>query len=171
MTETTSGGGTTGRAGTAAPASAAEAMPQVGTPQVGTPQVGTPQVSMPRTLSIHLPLVTVTFGPQPVAPVPAQPAAPVPAQPPAPSAGNGATLERLAFYGGVAAAGALGALEWPVAIAVATGTWVAQHTLPAPRRPADSAPPESTAVAAASPATVGPPGTPAPVAAGTTGRG
>jgi hypothetical protein len=163
MTETTSGGGTTGRTGTATPSRPPAAE--------DTPQVMVPQVRMPRTLSIHLPLVTVTFGPQPAVPVPAQMAFPVPAQPAAPAPGSGATLERLAFYGGVAAAGALGALEWPVAVAVAAGTWVAQHTLPAPRRPADSPPPESTAVAAASPATVGPPGTPAPVGAGTTGRG
>jgi hypothetical protein len=42
----------------------------------------------------------------------------------------GGTLEKLAFYGGVATMGALGAIEWPVALVVAAGTWVAQHTPP-----------------------------------------
>jgi hypothetical protein len=121
MTGTTSGGTTGNRAATATPPA----------PSTGT----APAAGTPRTLSIRLPLVTITFGPQPGAPTPA----PVPA-PPAASAARGATLERLAFYGGVAAAGVVGALEWPVAVAVAAGTWVAQHTLPAPRRPADPAP-------------------------------
>jgi hypothetical protein len=99
--------------------------------------IAAPAAGAPRTLSIRLPLVTVTFGPQPAAPAPV----PAPRATPGP---RGATLERLAFYGGVAAAGAVGAIEWPVAVAVAAGTWVAQHTLPAPRRSSDAAPADGT---------------------------
>lgn len=37
-------------------------------------------------------------------------------------------VEKTAFYGGVLALGALGVVEWPVALLVAAGTYVAQHT-------------------------------------------
>ncbi|MGY1642223.1 hypothetical protein ACI782_14030 [Geodermatophilus sp. SYSU D00703] len=87
-----------------------------------------PQVQVPRTITVRLPLVTITIGPQPGGPAtasatPAPTAASAPTQP-------GGTLQKAVFYGGVAAAGALGAIEWPVAVAVAAGTWVAQHTAP-----------------------------------------
>jgi hypothetical protein len=79
----------------------------------------------PLTLTVHLPFLTATLtGPRPVT------AAPAPAPPAAAERSPGGTLEKLAFYGGVATMGALGALEWPVAFAVAAGTWVAQHTPP-----------------------------------------
>ena len=164
MTGTTSGRGTPKRAA-ASPASRPATARPAATSTPPAPAAGVaPAAGTPRTLSIRMPLVTITFGPQPAAPVP------VPAQPTA-SGARSATLERLAFYGGVAAAGAVGALEWPVAVAVAAGTWVAQHTLPAPRRPSDSAPADGTSAAAASAA--GDAGTSAPAAAGTgaAGRG
>jgi hypothetical protein len=80
----------------------------------------------PRTVTVRLPLVTITVGPLPASPAPAGAAA---GAPPAP-ARDGGTVQKVVFYGGIAAAGALGALEWPVALAVAAGTWVAQHTPP-----------------------------------------
>jgi hypothetical protein len=100
--------GTTGRAAAAVPE-----------PRTGG---AAPQVQVPRTITVRLPLVTITVGPQPGAPAPAS-ATSAPPQ-------AGGTFQKVAFYGGIAAAGALGALEWPVALAVATGTWVAQHTTP-----------------------------------------
>jgi hypothetical protein len=85
-----------------------------------------PQVQTPRTVTVRLPLVTITIGPLPTPPAPAGPAsAPAP---------DGGSLQKVVFYGGIAAAGAMGALEWPVALAVAAGTWVAQHTAPAAGR-------------------------------------
>jgi hypothetical protein len=100
--------GTTGRAAAAVPE-----------PRAGG---AAPQVQAPRTITVRLPLVTITVGPLPPSPVPAGPTS-------APTQAGG-TFQKVAFYGGIAAAGALGALEWPVAVAVAAGTWVAQHTAP-----------------------------------------
>jgi hypothetical protein len=103
-----------------------------------------PAARTPLTLTIRLPFLTATLtGPGAATAVPATgvPAAAAPAPAPAPG-GAGGTLEKLAFYGGVAAMGAFGALEWPVAAAVAAGTWVAQHTPPAAgmlRRPRPAA--------------------------------
>jgi hypothetical protein len=124
MTESTSGG-TTGPHATSPGSRSVAGRPAAPSPYPAP----APTARTPRTLSVRLPLVTITFGPQPAVPAP-------PPRPTRPMASGGATLERLVFYGGVAAAGALGALEWPVAIAVATGTWVAQHTLPSSLRPA-----------------------------------
>lgn len=42
-----------------------------------------------------------------------------------------ARAQRLAFYAGVAALGALEVVEWPVALLVAAGSYVAQKTRPA----------------------------------------
>jgi len=84
-----------------------------------------------------MPFLTVTIGPQPAPPV--APGGPGPV----------GTLEKAAFYGGVAALGALGVLEWPVAAAVAAGTWVAQHTRPGLRAPADRTPADRTPAPAA----------------------
>jgi hypothetical protein len=90
----------------------------------------TPPATTPLTLTIRLPFFTATLsGPQRASA----------AAPPAPGARSpGGSLQKLAFYGGVATMGALGAIDWPVAFAVAAGTWVAQHTPPAvgsvPRR-------------------------------------
>ncbi|MGY1620961.1 hypothetical protein ACI789_02045 [Geodermatophilus sp. SYSU D00965] len=110
--------GKSGRTATAVPA-----------PRTAEPA---PQVQAPRTLTVRLPLVTITVGPLPAAPAPT-------AAPPAAPRDRG-TFQKVVFYGGVAAAGAMGALEWPVALAVAAGTWVAQHTAPVaariPGRPA-----------------------------------
>jgi hypothetical protein len=86
-----------------------------------------PAARTPMTLTIRLPFFSATFsgpGSAPPAGAPLTPVVPVVGRDP------GGTLEKMAFYGGVAAAGALGALEWPVAAAVAAGTWVAQHTPP-----------------------------------------
>jgi hypothetical protein len=98
-----------------------------------------PRAGTPLSLTIRLPFLTATLtGPQRAT------AAPALASSAAAPRSAGATLEKLAFYGGVATMGALGALDWPVAFAVAAGTWVAQHTPPvartvrslAPREPA-----------------------------------
>ena len=154
MTDTTSGGTST-RDAAASPTRPTRRPTSPPAPEAPIPA---PAAGVPRTLSIRLPLVTITFGPQPTPPVPA----PAPRAAPGP---RGATLERLAFYGGVAAAGVVGAIEWPVA--VAAGTWVAQHTLPAPRSPSDAAPAEGTSRTESSVA-AGPTGTPA--GAGAAGR-
>lgn len=156
MTDTTSGGTST-RDAAASPTRPTRRPTSPPAPEAPIPA---PAAGVPRTLSIRLPLVTITFGPQPTPPVPA----PAPRAAPGP---RGATLERLAFYGGVAAAGVVGAIEWPVAVAVAAGTWVAQHTLPAPRSPSDAAPAEGTSRTESSVA-AGPTGTPA--GAGAAGR-
>lgn len=42
-------------------------------------------------------------------------------------------LPRLLFYGGVAALGVAGLVEWPVAAAIAAGTWVASRARSAER--------------------------------------
>jgi hypothetical protein len=87
-----------------------------------------PGARTPMTLTIRLPFFTATFSGPGSAPPAGAPLAPVV---PAPGRSDpGGMLEKMAFYGGIAAAGALGALEWPVAAAVAAGTWVAQHTPP-----------------------------------------
>lgn len=118
----------------------------------GTP----PSARTPLTLTIQLPFFTATLtGPQP--------ASKAPAPPPAAAArpDTGALLEKMAFYGGVAAAGAVGAIEWPVALAVAAGTWIAQHTpaatgaLPIPRPPARTREPAQREPAEKEPALVG----------------
>ena len=85
----------------------------------------------PLTFTIRLPFLVATLQ--------RGPAFPAAATAPAAAAGVPTardpvgTMEKLAFYGGVAGAGAAGVLEWPVAVAVAAGTWVAQHTPPAVR--------------------------------------
>lgn len=42
--------------------------------------------------------------------------------------------DRMLYYGGLGAAAALGALEWPVAVAAGAGVWVATHTRRAANR-------------------------------------
>lgn len=97
-----------------------EAATTTETPPAGA--AAAPQVVAPRGLTLRLPFLTVTLGPQP--PVPAAAGTP----------GTRGRLEKVAFYGGVATLGIVGVLDWPVAAAVAAGTWVAQHTLPRPRQ-------------------------------------
>ena len=114
-------------------APSADVTPREEPEQVRSDKAGPPM--LPRTLSVRLPFVTVTLsGPQPAEP----PAAVVPAR--EVGARPGSTLEKLVFYGGVATMGAIGALEWPVAAAVAAGTWVAQHTAPIVRTTPEPAP-------------------------------
>lgn len=110
------------RSSAARPAAPAQRRTTAAAP--GTPPAPRPG---PLGLSIHVPFLTITLGPQ------ASPGVPAVAK----DAGRGGgTVERLAFYGGVATMGALGVLDWPVAAAIAAGTWVAQHTLPGLARPA-----------------------------------
>lgn len=117
---TATGSTTARRSRTAARPAAAEART---TAVAGRPAAQRPG---PLALSIHVPFLTITLGPQP--------------SPAARAAGRGGgTMERLAFYGGVATMGALGVLDWPVAAAIAAGTWVAQHTLPGRPPPAGTA--------------------------------
>jgi hypothetical protein len=120
MTESRRGRTTT--AGRAAASTTDQSSEPVGAPEV-PPSPGTdPRATTPLTLTLRLPFLTATLtGPQPGT------AAPGPATA---RRSAGGTLEKLAFYGGVATMGALGALDWPVAVAVAAGTWVAQHTPP-----------------------------------------
>lgn len=97
-----------------------EAAATTETPPAGA--AAAPQVVAPRGLTLRLPFLTVTLGPQPPAPAAAG------------TPGTRGRLEKAAFYGGVATLGIVGVLDWPVAAAVAAGTWVAQHTLPRPRQ-------------------------------------
>jgi len=60
-------------------------------------------------LSVSLPQVSARVGAQPVG---------------AGQGAGGTGIERLALYGGAAALGALGVLEWPVVLAAAGGTYV-----------------------------------------------
>ena len=129
-----------GRTTRTAPTEASTTAPTEGSTDVPAPSPpdatgnptppATPPATTPLTLTIRLPFFTATLsGPQRASA----------AAPPAPGAGSpGGSLQKLAFYGGVATMGALGAIDWPVAFAVAAGTWVAQHTPPAvgsvPRR-------------------------------------
>ncbi|MGZ4619770.1 MAG: hypothetical protein ACXV3F_13925 [Frankiaceae bacterium] len=45
---------------------------------------------------------------------------------------------RLVWWGGLAGAAALGVLDWPVAAAVAAGTYIAERRARAGREPAES---------------------------------
>ena len=49
--------------------------------------------------------------------------------------------QRLLFYTGVAALGVAGLIEWPVAAAIAAGTYIAARTRSAPQQPAPRTPP------------------------------
>jgi hypothetical protein len=121
-----------GRTTRTAPAEASTTAPTEGSTDVPAPSPpdatgnptppATPPATTPLTLTIRLPFFTATLsGPQRASA----------AAPPAPGARSpGGSLQKLAFYGGVATMGALGAIDWPVAFAVAAGTWVAQHTPP-----------------------------------------
>lgn len=123
-----------GRTTRTAPAEASTTAPTEGSTDVPAPSPpdatgnptppATPPATTPLTLTIRLPFFTATLsGPQRASA----------AAPPAPAPGArspGGSLQKLAFYGGVATMGALGAIDWPVAFAVAAGTWVAQHTPP-----------------------------------------
>lgn len=99
-----------------------------------------------RTLTLRLPLVTLSLS------RPAGAATRVPS----PSGVGTATTEevaggqRLLFYAGIAALGAVGAVEWPVAAAIAAGTYLAAKS-----RSASASPDGPTPVAA-------PPAVPAP---------
>ena len=66
----------------------------------------------------------------------------------APIAGPGSG-ERLLFYTGVAALGAAGVLEWPVAAAIAVGTYIAAKTRGTPPPPVSGAPGHTRSAAAA----------------------
>jgi hypothetical protein len=119
-------GTTTARSTRAAGRPAAAATEGTTAEAAGTPPA---RRAGPLGFTIRVPFLTITLGPQPL-----PPAAPVVEQ----AGYGGGTLERLAFYGGVVTMGALGVLDWPVAAAIAAGTWVAQHTLPG--RPGSAVP-------------------------------
>jgi hypothetical protein len=109
---------------TTAPTEGSTTIPATSPPEeTGKPTPPTTAPATPLTLTLRLPFVTATLsGPQRASAA----ASPVPG-----ARSPGGTLEKLAFYGGVVTMGALGAIDWPVALAVAAGTWVAQHTPPA----------------------------------------
>lgn len=80
--------------------------------------------------TLRLPFMTATFTRTPARPAtPAEPARPVAAVGPD-------ERQRFAFYAGAAALGALEVVEWPVALLVAAGTYLAGRTKPSmPERP------------------------------------
>ena len=85
-----------------------------------TTTTGTGQAE-PDTVVVRLPFLTVSLSRPAARPVDA-PGSAAPAEP-------GSTgVQRLLFYGGVAALGVVGAVEWPVAAAIAAGTYVASRT-------------------------------------------
>lgn len=79
----------------------------------------------PDTVVVRLPFLTVSLSRPAARPVEAAGGA-APAEP-VPAAGSSG-VQRLLFYGGVAALGVVGAVEWPVAAAIAAGTYVASRT-------------------------------------------
>jgi hypothetical protein len=88
------------------------------------------------TLTLHLPLVTLSVSRPSGAR--ARPGATPPGPATAPGAGSGG--QRLLFYAGVAALGVAGVVEWPVAAAIAAGTYIAARSRPAAPPPVPGPP-------------------------------
>ena len=87
-----------------------------------------PEETEPATVRLRLPFLTVSLSRPPVHPADS---AAGPGHPPATeavSASSSFSLQRLMFYGGVAALGVAGAVDWPVAAAIAAGTYIATRT-------------------------------------------
>jgi hypothetical protein len=107
------------------------------------------------TLTLRLPLITVSLArpagnaPRPVG-TSTRPAAPPlrPATSPDPGSGGG---QRLLFYAGVAALGVAGVVDWPVAAAIAAGTYIAAHSRSTTQPPAGA--PHRDALTGTTPAT------------------
>jgi hypothetical protein len=72
---------------------------------------------------------------------------------PAAAVGSG---ERLLFYAGLAALGAVGVIEWPVAAAIAAGTYIAAKTRPPPPLTPTPPPPPSVSGAPGTVPSAGP---------------
>jgi hypothetical protein len=88
----------------------------------------------PDTVVVRLPFLTVSLS-RPAA-RPAEPSGgAAPAEPV--SAAGSSGVQRLLFYGGVAALSVVGAVEWPVAAAIAAGTYVATRTRALGRAPGE----------------------------------
>lgn len=96
---------------------------------------GTPAAAE-QTLTIRLPFLTVSVA-RPAG-HPATPASSVAPRStpvlelPVPGSGSG---PRLLYYAGVAALGVAGVVEWPVAAAIAAGTYIASRSRSAPAQP------------------------------------
>jgi hypothetical protein len=107
------------------------------------------------TLTLHLPLVTLSLS-RPSGAARPEAAPPGPATAPGAASGGG---QRLLFYAGVAALGVAGVVEWPVAAAIAAGTYIAARSrptapspAPGPRRAAGRTPPGVATAAPVEPA-------------------
>jgi hypothetical protein len=122
------------------PSKAAAPVPE---PRAGDP-AGRPEE---QTLTIRLPFLAVSLS-RPVGP----PAEPTPeasprskptAKLPVLESGGG---RRLLFYTGVAAMGVAGVVEWPVAVAIAAGTYIASKSRSTPTRPPSQSPGSTASV-------------------------
>jgi len=115
-----------------APAPAEEPSPErtVATPPTRTAE---PEPD-PDTVVVKLPFLTVSLSRPAARPVEASGSA-APAE--HVSAAGSSGVQRLLFYGGVAALGVVGAVEWPVAAAIAAGTYVASRTRALGRPPGE----------------------------------
>jgi hypothetical protein len=134
-----------------APASGAVSPQPAPPPGAGQPSAAPDERA---TLTLHLPLVTLTLSRPSGAAKPGA-APPGPATAPGAASGGG---QRLLFYAGVAALGVAGVVEWPVAAAIAAGTYIAARTrpaappAPAPPRAAGRTPPGVATAAPVEPA-------------------
>ncbi|MCW2676189.1 MAG: hypothetical protein JWR70_1229 [Modestobacter sp.] len=86
------------------------------------------------TMTLRLPFMTLSVSrpPQDPAPGAGEPAHRGMPGTAGAQAGRPGSGEQLLFYAGVAALGAAGVLEWPVAAAIAAGTYIATKTRPTP---------------------------------------
>jgi|NGEPerStandDraft_6_1074524.scaffolds.fasta_scaffold30731_4 hypothetical protein len=106
------------------PATTAE--PEVLAPAGGEGSAPAPaaQPAAGRGTTLRLPFVTATFTRVPVRPAAGESTAPAGGSRP------DEQRQRLAFYAGAAALGALEVVEWPVALLVAAGTYLAGRRTP-----------------------------------------
>lgn len=98
---------------------------------------GTPAApSEEQTLTIRLPFLTVSVarpaGHPATTPSQGAPRSTPTIELPVPGAGS---APRLLYYAGVAALGVAGVVEWPVAAAIAAGTYIASRSRSAPAQP------------------------------------
>jgi len=87
-----------------------------------------PEETEPATVVLRLPFLTVSMSRPALhrADPAGSPGRPVESA--AHSAAGSSGVQRLMFYGGVAALGVAGAVDWPVAAAIAAGTYIATRT-------------------------------------------
>jgi hypothetical protein len=91
-----------------------------------------PDDAQPSTLTLRLPFLTVSMTRPPAgSDTPADGAAHAGDGGRTPTGSSG--LERLVFYGGITALGVAGIVDWPVAAAIAAGTYIASRTRGTPR--------------------------------------